>query len=166
MSSHPSPSAVRLSARHSRSHASHASTNASEARRLRKSPWLGSLPKRPTSTVRPLKPVAVRGKGTRRPSRAPQELPPLAIAERIAGCVGCDDADLSLVKSGAETDRSAQVAAALPVRRWHPHRIDQPQESPRTVEPRDLGCRGPVLERCVGLRLLTAGPDAGRLAVG
>ena len=82
-SSQRSPRTFRLAGRHSRSQLSHASTNASETRRRRKSPWLGSLPNRPTSTG--LSPVAHRSGSPAAQTRscAAPELTPTARDKRI-----------------------------------------------------------------------------------
>src|SRR6202521_5549301 len=87
-SSQRSPRASRLAARHSGSQASHASTNASGARRRRKSPWLGNFPNRPISTGLPTED----DRGTLSlavlpHSRIALELPPVLSSEGIAACV-------------------------------------------------------------------------------
>ena len=97
----------------SRSQASQASTNASDARRRRKSPWLGSLPNSPTSTVRPPKMIrrCRRRSGDHgsqlncRQSRA---------RERIAGGVRRFDRDLRLVDIASETGARRRDRSACP----------------------------------------------------
>src|ERR1700680_3463317 len=113
-SSQRSPRASRLAARHSGSQASHASTNASDARRRRKSPWLGNFPNSPTSTGLPTEddsgPLASFEHSV---SWFALELPPVMRGERIARGVRRFDHDLNLMECRMKTECRVEIGFLL-----------------------------------------------------